>query len=110
MTEYIIKTDRNGKSHIKVKFHAPVKQFKRVETLKYNGQFYNIYVNKLNNVHHLERTEVTSWKEVIKGKRKIRIPETIQAFPETELLNKIRGNAYETAVQRIMTELKKVNN
>lgn len=109
MTEYIVKTDRNGKSHIKVKFHAPIKRFKRVETLRYNGNFYNIYVNKLNNVHHFERTEVLSWKEVTKGKKKFRVPETIQAFPEYEILNKIRGNAYETAVQRIMTELEKVN-
>ena len=107
MTEYIVKTDRNGKSHIKVKFHAPVKNFKRVETLKHNGRFYNIYVNKLNNVHHFERTEVLSWKEVTKGKKKFRVPDTIQTFPETEILNKVRGQAYVTAVQGIMNELNK---
>ena len=107
MTEYIVKTDKNGKSHIKVKFHAPVLHLKRVETLKHNGNFYNIYVNKLGNVHHFERSVVTSWKEVTKGKKKFRVPDTIQTFPETEILNKVRGQAYVTAVQGIMSELNK---
>ena len=107
MTEYIVKTDKNGKSHVKVKFHAPVLRLKRVETLKHNGNFYNIYVNKLGNVHHFERSVVTSWKEVTKGKKKFRVPDVIQTFPETEILNKVRGQAYVTAIQGIMSELNK---
>ena len=107
MTEYIVKTDKNGKSHIKIKFHAPVLRLKRVETLKHNGNFYNIYVNNLGNVHHFERSVVTSWKEVTKGKKKFRVPDVIQTFPETGILNKVRGQAYVTAVQGIMNELNK---
>ena len=56
MTEYIVKTDKNGRKHIKVKFHAQVERFKRVETLKYGGNFYNVYVDKNNNVHNHNST------------------------------------------------------
>lgn len=109
MIEYIEKVDKNGRKHLKVKFHKTVKRFKRVETLKLNGHFYNIYVNKYNCVHNLERTEVVSWKEVEKGKRKIRIPDVVKTIPESELMNKIRGNHYNIAIQKIRTELEKEN-
>ena len=109
MAEYIEKIDRNGKKVITVKFHAPVKQFKRVETLKYNGCFYKLYVDKNNSIHNLERSEVVSWKEITKGNRKIRIPEVCEVVPEPELLNKIRGNSYEIAVQRLITAIDKIN-
>ena len=59
-----------------------------MEVLKYGGLFFNIYIDKNNGVHHLERSEVTAWKEIVKGKRKIRVPETCETFPEPELLNK----------------------
>lgn len=101
MTEYIVKTDKNGKSHIKVKFHAPVLRLKRIETLKVRGNFYNIHVNKLGNIHHIARSVVTSWKEVTKGKKKLRVPDKIQTFPETEILNQVRGQAYVTAIQTV---------
>lgn len=107
MTEYIEKFDKNGKKHITVKFHAPVKNFRRMEVVKCDGLFFNIYLDKNNGVHHLERSEVTAWKEIVKGKRKIRVPETCETFPEPELLNKVRGNAYEIAVQRLATEISK---
>lgn len=108
-TEHIIKTDKNGESHIVVKFHAPVKRFKRVETFKFGGRFYKIYVNNRNCVHHIERTEVTSWKEITKNKRIIKVPDTFEVILEPKLMNKIRGNSYEVAIQRIMTEIEKKN-
>ena len=109
MTEYIVKTDKNGRKHIKVKFHAQVERFKRVETLKYGGNFYNVYVDKNNNVHNLEQSIVTSWKEVIKGKRKIRIPDAVETIPQPAIMNMVRGNTFEVAVPRIIAELEKVN-
>ena len=109
MTEYIVKTDKNGRKHIKVKFHAQVERFKRVETLKYGGNFYNVYVDKNNNVHNLEQSIVTSWKEVIKGKRKIRIPDVVETIPQPAIMNMVRGNTFEVAVPRIIAELEKVN-
>ena len=109
MTEYIVKTDKNGRKHIKVKFHAQVERFKRVETLKYGGNFYNVYVDKNNNVHNLEQSIVTSWKEVIKGKRKIRIPDVVETIPQPAIMNIVRGNTFEVAVPRIIAELEKVN-
>lgn len=109
MTEYIVKTDKNGRKHIKVKFHAQVERFKRVETLKYVGNFYNVYVDKNNNVHNLEQSIVTSWKEVTKGKRKIRIPDVVETIPQPAIMNIVRGNTFEVAVPRIIAELEKVN-
>ena len=104
-----MKTDKNGRKHIKVKFHAQVERFKRVETLKYGGNFYNIYVDKNNNVHNLEQSIVTSWKEVTKGKRKIRIPDVVETIPQPAIMNIVRGNTFEVAVPRIIAELEKVN-
>ena len=109
MTEYIVKTDKNGRKHIKVKFHAQVERFKRVETLKYGGNFYNVYVDKNNNVHNLEQSIVTSWKEVTKGKRKIRIPDVVETISQPAIMNMVRGNTFEVAVPRIIAELEKVN-
>ena len=110
MTEYIVKTDKNGKSHIKVKFHAQVQRFKRVETLKFGNKFYNIYVDKNNNVHNMEQSVVTSWKEITKGKRKIRIPDVVETIPQPAIMNIVRGNTFEIAMPRIITELNKVSN
>jgi hypothetical protein len=109
MTEHIVKFDKYGNKHINVKFHAPVKHFKRVETFKFGGRFYKIYVNNCNCVHHIERTEVTSWKEITKNKRIIKVPDTFEVILEPKLMNKIRGNSYEVAIQRIMTEIEKEN-
>lgn len=105
MAEYI----KKGNGRVKVKFHTQVKQFKRVEKFKHNGQFFNIYVNKNDSVYNLERTQILSWKEVVKGKKKIRIPDAIEATPDPVLLNKVRGNSYKTAVHRIITELEKAS-
>lgn len=110
MTEYIVKTDKNGKSHIKIKFHVPVQRFKRVETLRHGGNFYNVYVDKNNNVHNLEQSIVTSWKEVTKGKRKIRVPDVVESIPQPAIMNIVRGNTYEVAIPKILAELDKVAN
>ena len=109
MTEYIIKTDKNGKSHIKVKFHAQVTRFKRVETLKYNGRFYNIRVDKNNNVCGVEQSVVKTWKEINKGNKKIRIPDVVETIPQPAVMNVVRGNTYEVAIPRILAVLDNEN-
>lgn len=110
MAEHIIKiNEKTNKKHIVVKFHAPVKRFKRIETFKYGGKFYKIYVNNRGCVHYLERIEVTSWKEIIKHKRKIKVPKTFNVILEPSLMNKIRGNSYSVAINKIMTEIEKEN-
>lgn len=109
MTEYIIKTDKNGKSHIKVKFHVQVTRFKRVETLKYNGRFYNIRVDKNNNVCGVEQSVVKTWKEVNKGNKKIRIPDVVETIPQPAVMNVVRGNTYEVAIPRILAVLDNEN-
>jgi hypothetical protein len=103
MAEYI----RKGNGRIDVKFHAPIKSFKRVETFKHRGSFYKIYVNKNDSVYNLERTNVVSWKEVVKGKKKLRVPDVVEAIPEPGLLNKVRGNSYSIAIRRITAWLEK---
>ena len=109
MVQYIEKYNAKGKRVITVNFHNVTKSFKRVEHFKYQGRFYLIHVDKNDSVYKLERTEVTSWKEVVKGKKKIRIPDAIEATPDPILLNKVRGNSYKTAVHRIITELEKAS-
>lgn len=107
MVEYITKYNKNGKKSITVKFHNTVKSFKRVELFKYQGKFYNIYIDKNDSVHNLERTEVASWKEIIKGRKKIRVPDEVTSTPEVALLNKIKGNPYKIAVEKIKTEIER---
>lgn len=109
MTEHIVKISKTGEKHIVVKFHAPVKRFKRVETFKYGGRFYKIYINNRDCVYNLERTEVSSWKEITKGQRKIKVPDTFSVILEPKLINKIRGNSYSVAINKIMTEIEKEN-
>ena len=107
MTEYIVKTQANGRTHVIVKFHAPVKNFRRVETFKYRGRFYNVHVDKNDSVYGLERTEVISWKEITKGKKKLRVPDVCEFIPEPQLLNKIKGNPFKIATEKIMTEIER---
>lgn len=107
MVEYIEKYSRDGKRMVTVKFHNKVKNFKRVETFKYAGQFFKIYLDKNDSVYKLERSEVTSWKEIVKGKRKIRVPDTFEIIPETNLLNKIKGNPYSIAVDKLTTQIER---
>lgn len=108
MVEYIIK-NKNGKHTTIVKFHNSVKSFKRVENFKYQGKFYNIYVDKNDSVYNIIRTEVTSWKEIVKGKRKIKVPDVYKLIPENVLLNKIKGNPYKIAIGKVMTEIEREN-
>lgn len=109
MVEYITKYTQDGKVRITVKFHNSVKSFKRVETFKYQGKFYNIYINKNDSVYNIVRTEVTSWKEIVKGKRKIKVPDVCESIPEPKLLNRIKGNPYKIAIDKVMTEIEREN-
>ena len=84
-----------------------VKSFKRVETFKYKGNYYRIYVNKNDSVYKIEKTEISSWKEIIKGKKKVRIPDTYEVIPQPQLLNKISGNPYKIAIEKIITEIER---
>ena len=86
---------------------AKLINFKRTESFKYDGQFFYIQVDKNDSICDIKRSEVTSWKEIEKGKRKIRIPETTELKPEPELLNKVKGNPYKIGVNRLITALDK---
>lgn len=107
MVEYIIKPGAKGKNTVIVKLHAQAKNFRRTELFKYNGHFYNIMLDKNDSVYGVEKTEVISWKEIVKGKRKLRVPDEVQSTPEPYLLNKVKGNPYKIAVDRIITEIER---
>lgn len=107
MVQYIEKYNAKGRRIITVNFHNVTKSFKRVEHFKYQGRFYLVYVDKNDSVYKLERTEVTSWKEVVKGKKKVRVPEAFTSTPETDLLNKIKGNPFSIAIEKIKTEIER---
>ena len=107
MIEYIVKTDKIGITHTKVKFHAPVKQFRRVEIFKFQGRFYKVLVDKNDSVYGLLRTEVTSWKDIVKGKKKFRVPDVCEEIPEPNLFNRIKGNPFKIAIGKIMTEIER---
>ena len=107
MVDYIVKINKLGRKVTTVKFHATVKNFKRVELFKYQGRYYNVYVDKNDSVYFLEKTEVTSWKEVVKGKKKVRVPEECVTTPEPALLNKVKGNPFKIAISKITTEIER---
>jgi hypothetical protein len=66
-------------------------------------------VNNRDCVYHIERTEVTSWKEITKNKRTVKVPDTFEVILEPQLMNKIRNNSYKVAIEKIMTSIEKEN-
>ena len=46
-----------------------------------------------------------SGKGVVKGKKKLRVPDVVENTPEPQLLNKLRGNPYQIAIERITLEI-----
>ena len=42
-------------------------------------------------------------------RRKIKVPDVCESIPETALLNKIKGNPYKIAIEKVMTEIEREN-
>ena len=77
----------------------------RVEKLKFKKDFFNIYVDKNESVFDIKRCNVLSWKTVEKGHRKINVPDTVEETRDTYFFNKVKGNPFKVAVNRILAEL-----
>jgi len=109
MAEYIIKRQKDGKKRVIVKFHTQTKSFRRIEVLKHNGNFYNIYIDKNDSVYNVEKSEVVSWKGIKKGNRRMLVPNECVKTSEPTIINKVRGNPYKIALVRIVRELDKID-
>lgn len=88
-----------------LKFHANMKNFKRIEILKYKNLFYKLYVDKNNSVYDITLSEVQSWKTIKKGKKEINVPDTTVEIRQVDFLNKFRGNPIKIAFNKMLAEL-----
>ena len=53
----------------------------------------------------IKRCNVLSWKTVEKGHRKINVPDTVEETRDVYFFNKVKGNPFKVAVNRILAEL-----
>lgn len=98
---YIYKTTTlTGKRMVDLKFHNTPKQFKSVRNFKYKNNFYKVYINKNDAVYDIYQSVVLTRKE--SGK-----PATWELIRDTNLLNKIIGNPYSIAMNKVITEIEK---
>lgn len=77
----------------------------RVEKLKFKKDFFNIYVDKNESVFDIKRCNVLSWKTIEKGHRKINVPDNVEETRDVYFFNKVKGNPFKVAVNRILAEL-----
>lgn len=89
----------NGR--VDLKFHAPVKSFKGVKKLNYDKQYFKLYIDKNNSVYDVKRCEVVSWKTSQNKK----VPAEIVETRDIKFFNKVKGNPYKIAKDKIIDEL-----
>lgn len=94
---------RNSK--IDMKFHAKVKNFKRVEKLNYRRNFFKFYVDKNDSVYDILLCEVLSWKNIEKGGKQISVPDEVKETRETSIFDKIKGNPFKIALTKIIGKI-----
>lgn len=87
----------NGKCDLK--FHNKVKNFKRIEKVKHDGNFYEVYIDKNDSVYEILECTVISWKTIEKGRKKFNVPDEVKKVRSLELFNKIKGNPFKIALQ-----------
>lgn len=93
----------NGKCDLK--FHAKIKNFKRVEIVKHKKNFFKVYVSRNDSVYDVKRCEVITWKTIEKGKRKVNVPDKVDEARDVHLFNRIKGNPFNIAVTKIIGEI-----
>ena len=86
----------NGKCDLK--FHANVKNFKRVENIKHKKHFYKVFIDKNDSVYEVKQCVVTSWA----GKGK---PAAVTEVRDAHLFNRIKGNPFKKALTKIIAEI-----
>lgn len=93
----------NGKCDLK--FHANIKNFKRVEIVKHKKNFFKVYVDRNDSVYDVKRCEVITWKTIERGKRKVNVPDKVDEVRDVHLFDKIKGNPFKIAVTKIICEI-----
>lgn len=88
-----------------MKFHAAVKNFKRVEKVVFGKQHFKLYIDKNDSVWDVRECEVISWKTIEKGRRKINVPDQIVERRHLDFFNKVKGNPFKVAANKIVAEL-----
>lgn len=87
-----------------VKF-GPVKNFRRTEKVSFGKQHYKLYLDKNDAVYDVHSCEVLSWKTIEKGRRKINVPDEILEKRDLNFFNKVKGNPFKIAANKIVAEL-----
>ena len=93
----------NGKCDLK--FHANIKNFKRVEIVKHKKNFFRVYVDRNDSVYDVKRCEVITWKTIERGKRKVNVPDKVDEVRDVHLFDKTKGNPFKIAVTKIIGEI-----
>lgn len=93
----------NGKCDLK--FHANIKNFKRVEIVKHKKNFFKVYVDRNDSVYDVKRCEVITWKTIERGKRKVNVPDKVDEVRDVHLFDKTKGNPFKIAVTKIISEI-----
>lgn len=93
----------NGKCDLK--FHANIKNFKRVEVVKHKKNFFKVYVDRNDSVYDVKRCEVITWKTIERGKRKVNVPDKVDEVRDVHLFDKTKGNPFKIAVTKIIGEI-----
>lgn len=78
-----------------------IKNFRKIEKLKYGKKFYKIFVDKNDSVYDILSSEVLSWK-IVNGKK---VPSEVLEHRDLYFFNKIKGNPYKIAINKIIAEL-----
>ena len=93
----------NGKCDLK--FHANIKNLKRVEIVKHKKNFFRVYVDRNDSVYDVKRCEVITWKTIERGKRKVNVPDKVDEVRDVHLFDKTKGNPFKIAVTKIIGEI-----
>ena len=88
-----------------MKFHAAVKNFKRVEKVVFGKQHFKLYIDKNDSVWDVRECEVISWKTIEKGRKKVNIPDQIVEKRHLTFFNKVKCNPFKVAANKIVAEL-----
>lgn len=80
-----------------------MKNFKRIETFNYKNNYFKIFVDKNDSVWDILESKVLSWKMSDNGKK--RIPDQIQTTRNIYFFERIKGNPFSIAKNKIITEL-----
>lgn len=77
-----------------------MKNFRRVEKINFNGNFYKLYIDKNDSVYEIMKTEVISWKR--RGCKSF--PDEIKER-RSKFFDLVKGNPTKIAINKIIARL-----